>query len=248
MKRRASDNDIGKALDRSERDDADALSMCIPTWKPPSPTPALSSQAPPSTDQQRLQRASTHISTHTSSDTFPYLSQQSLVFIRRWLDSIGPDYVLHTMAPTPRSVSASERRSSIRYRPAADANAPKTISPHEYRTVNLERSSIFVDDEFELPPEIDEYARRILGITSWEDQLPVPDGLGLQPSFPNIAKEFLNQSKALARKCALESQWQHSLYQVVTTLAKPFEGVIETNNSEKGKLSAQTEERDRVES
>ncbi|EMD86587.1 hypothetical protein COCC4DRAFT_62827 [Bipolaris maydis ATCC 48331] len=140
------------------------------------------------------------------------------------------------MAPTPRSTTSSTHHSSKHQRrtPYTKATkATKTVAPQAYRQQNMQSACIYVDQAVELPPQVDEYVRHVLGTTSWEDRVPIPDQLGSQRRFLDLAETFWSQSRNSASKCALEGDWQCNLYQLVSTMAELSGGVLETNVSEK---------------
>lgn len=101
----------------------------------------------------------------------------------------------------------------------------------------MQSACIYVDQAVELPPQVDEYVRYVLGIASWEDRVPIPNELGSQRRFLNLAETSWSQSRNSASKCALEGDWQCNLYQLVSTMAELSGGVLETNVSEKRELT-----------
>ena len=236
MKRRASDSDIRHACHRHARSSAAALSVCIPTWKPPSPSTS-SKQALCIVGQQHLQH------------TLRYSSEYTSGYIRRWLDNIELNYENHTMPPTPpstfaripRGASARERRGSRQSTLTSDTQTPKatkTLTPETYRQINLRASCIFIDNKVIIPPAIDEYIRQILSISSWEDQVPAPNGIGMQPLFDEVADKYHRESERLASTCSLEGDWRHCLCSVMCQMNNRLGQALEINACEKGKLTA----------
>ncbi|USP80956.1 hypothetical protein yc1106_08230 [Curvularia clavata] len=165
-------------------------------------------------------------------------------YIRRWLDNIELNYENHTMPPTPpstfaripRGASARERRGSRQSTLTSDTQTPKatkTLTPETYRQINLRASCIFIDNKVIIPPAIDEYIRQILGVSSWEDQVPAPNGIGMQPLFDEVADKYHRESERLASTCSLEGDWRHCLYSVMCQMNNRLGQALEINACEK---------------
>lgn len=106
-------------------------------------------------------------------------------------------------SPSSMSWRGNRRRTAkLAQRQRSSSPMKKAGSP-QYRAMNMADANIFVDYFPDAPTEVETQLGQIFGDTTW---------LGKQGTIGGLAKQYCEESRVLAKKCAGESEWRSHLF------------------------------------
>jgi hypothetical protein len=146
--------------------------------------------------------------------------------VEQWIKQCASGDELE-MPPTPSVTTSrgSRRRNVKQLRRQRSQSPAKNVGSAQYRAMNMADASVFVDHFPEPPAEVEARLGHVFGEPSWSEDR--------QHLLKELAKQYCEECRVLAKKCAGENEWRSNLFLSLQQLSRLDTEVLMLSASEK---------------